>query len=70
MQFVLNCTNYGVNLLAEEVKELLGGDFGRGLILLLESFLLIDYLCNRSVVVLEIRGRLPIVQIDQHVRQV
>lgn len=70
VQLVFHCAHDAVDLLAEEVKQLLRCYFWTVLRLLLQTLLLLNDLRNLRVVVLEIRGRLPIVQIDQHVCQV
>lgn len=69
LEFVLDSSHNRFDLLRENVKQRLGGDFDSS-ILLLQSLLLFDDLGNLCVVILKIGCGLPVVQVYQHVRQV
>jgi len=69
LQFVFDSPHNRFDLLRENVKQRLGCNFNSS-ILLLQSLLLLDDLRYLCVVVLKISCRLPVVQVDEHVRQV
>ena len=71
LQLVFDSANNALNFLGEQIKQHLRGDLSSilrsGFVQLL---LLLDQLHDDRVVVLELVGRLSIIQIDKHVGQV
>jgi len=69
LKLVANCPNDILNLCLEQVRECLNIDNRLFSIGLLDLLLLVENVDNLSVMVSVLLGPLPIVKVDQHVRQ-